>query len=81
MSLASRGTRAAARTLRQTPVPRQPRRNASSGGHGHEHDHPPSHGESALHLPDANPKGNESMGVRQVWGVLRARSREYKINL
>lgn len=60
MSLASRGTRAACRNLKNPQKLRQPRRCASSG-HGHDHAH--GQGESALHLPDANPKGNESMGV------------------
>lgn len=73
MSLASRGTRAAARSFRQTRTARQPQRNAS---HGAGHDHAHGRGESALHMKDANTSGNESMGVRElkIWGMLEEKT-------
>lgn len=62
MSLASRGTRAAARSIRSSKPSSVGKRHAS-GGHDHGHGHGHGHGESALHMKNANTTGNEGFGV------------------
>lgn len=64
MTLLARGTRAAARPLRQTVNRAQSKRYASHG-----HDIKFGEGESALNIESANSKGTEGLGVRLNLGL------------